>query len=224
MNKRAIVIGAGPSLNEYEHLELIAESNFEGYILVTDKALQFALEKGITPDKFPNYYVISAEDRKNVNEMFSNPIVKRYSEKINLLYFWKPKEIYPIAREFGFNLQLYEGYEFCLFGNSGGIAWFVAWNFLHCNTVILVGMDHSWGSNSSKYGIGPESELGKEFYTTGKNPFTNKIWICTPSFWYYREVFLYIASINTQIKTINCSESGSLYSKFIDFEKLEDVL
>ena len=41
----AIVIGAGPSVIEKNHLEIISNSNYEGTIICTDRMLQKCLKK-----------------------------------------------------------------------------------------------------------------------------------------------------------------------------------
>ena len=56
-NNSAIVIGRGPSIKKHKHLELLAESNYQGSIICTDGSLIGALEAGITPEKFPKFYV-----------------------------------------------------------------------------------------------------------------------------------------------------------------------
>ena len=55
----AIVIGAGPSIKKKKHLEMLAESNYQGNIVCTDRSLIPCLKAGITPDKFPNFTVVS---------------------------------------------------------------------------------------------------------------------------------------------------------------------
>ena len=52
--KPAIVIGAGPSLHKYKHLELLAQSEFyknkEGPIITTSHTVKDCLEAGVIPD------------------------------------------------------------------------------------------------------------------------------------------------------------------------------
>ena len=48
----AIVIGAGPSIRNNKHLELLAKSNYKGAIVCTDRMLIPCLKNGITPKNF----------------------------------------------------------------------------------------------------------------------------------------------------------------------------
>ena len=59
--KSAIVIGRGPSVKKKGHLELLAKSNFDGAIICCDGALINTLKAGVTPEKFPNFYVVSID-------------------------------------------------------------------------------------------------------------------------------------------------------------------
>ena len=54
-HKSAIVIGRGPSIKKKKHLEILAESNYNGAIICTDGNLINVLEHGVTPKKFPNW-------------------------------------------------------------------------------------------------------------------------------------------------------------------------
>jgi len=56
-NDSAIVIGRGPSLKKFNHLKLLANSKYDGNIVCTDGALKSVLESGVTPDKFPKFFV-----------------------------------------------------------------------------------------------------------------------------------------------------------------------
>ena len=63
-NNSAIVIGRGPSLKLHNHLEILAKSDYKGAIVCTDGALELVLKSGITPDKFPKFYVITIDPYK----------------------------------------------------------------------------------------------------------------------------------------------------------------
>ena len=49
----ALVIGGGPSVYENNQLKTLADSNYKGAILCTDRMLVPCLKNGITPEKFP---------------------------------------------------------------------------------------------------------------------------------------------------------------------------
>ena len=68
----AIIIGRGPSIKKKRHLELLLKSNYKGAIICTDGNLVNLLENGITPKKFPKFYVISVEPYKRIFKMYDN--------------------------------------------------------------------------------------------------------------------------------------------------------
>ena len=49
----AIVIGRGPSINKFEHLKLLAESNYQGNIVCSDGILSNALKAGYNISSLP---------------------------------------------------------------------------------------------------------------------------------------------------------------------------
>ena len=57
----AIVIGRGPSVKKKGHLEMLVKSNFNGAVVCCDGALITALKAGVTPERFPNFYVVTID-------------------------------------------------------------------------------------------------------------------------------------------------------------------
>ena len=52
-------------------MKLLANSKYDGNIVCTDGALKSVLEAGITPDKFPKFFVISVDpDRDLIPDFF----------------------------------------------------------------------------------------------------------------------------------------------------------
>jgi len=85
--KPSIVIGAGPSLKKHKHLEILAKSDFDGYVFVSDGILKKALRKGVTPDKFSNYWVGTVDgNRELIWKYYDDPLVDRYGDKIKGLF------------------------------------------------------------------------------------------------------------------------------------------
>ncbi len=175
-NRSAIVIGAGPSLHEQNHLKLLAKSNFKGSIICTDRILVPALKAGITPKKFPKFYVLTIDAAEKIKKFYDDDIVKKYGRKINGLFtiVTDPKTV-QIARKNGIRIH----WMHALFdysegkksfnqissliirsknpkhrlpgiqtgGNVGTSAWFIGWQILKCKTICLVGINHSWDKN-----------------------------------------------------------------------------
>lgn len=78
----AIVIGAGPSLYEKKHLELLSDSNYTGTILVTDRMLKPCLKKGITPDKFSKFFVLTIDPYMNTVNFYDDELISKYGKQI----------------------------------------------------------------------------------------------------------------------------------------------
>lgn len=74
----AIVVGAGPSVWERNHLKLLAESNYDGMIISTDRMLIPCLQHDIIPD-----LTITVDgNREKIVEWYNNSLVDEYGEKI----------------------------------------------------------------------------------------------------------------------------------------------
>ena len=81
----AIVIGAGPSLYEKNHLELLAESDYDGTILLTDRMLRRCLKKGITPDKFSKFFVLTIDPYLDTANFYDDQIIKKHGSSIKCI-------------------------------------------------------------------------------------------------------------------------------------------
>ncbi len=82
-NNSAIVIGRGPSINKHEHLKLLAESDYQGTIVCCDGKLADVLNAGVTPDKFPKFYVVTIDPYPAIKELYEHEIINSYGSKIN---------------------------------------------------------------------------------------------------------------------------------------------
>lgn len=169
----AIVIGRGPSVKKHRHLELIANSDYKGSIVCTDGALINALKAGVTPEKFPNFYVVTIEPRDVVKKFYDDEIVDQYGPKINGIFstISKPSNV-ERARQAGIKIHwLHSLFDYeagnksfnkiaglmvrsknhshglpaiQTGGNVGTSSWFVSWQILKCSTVALIGINHAW--------------------------------------------------------------------------------
>lgn len=172
----AIIIGRGPSVKEHRHLELLANSNYSGTIICTDGSLINALKMGITPKKFPSYFVVTIDAREEIKESYDDAIVDKYGSLIQGIFstFTNPLTI-KRARESGIKIHwLHTLFDYnegktsfnkisALMvraknhphglpaiqtgGNVGTSSWFVSWQLLKCTTVTLIGINHGWNEN-----------------------------------------------------------------------------
>jgi len=174
--KSAIVIGRGPSVKKKGHLEMLAKSNFNGAIICCDGALITTLKAGVTPDKFPNFYVTTIDPRQKIGEYYDDKIVDKYGDKIKGIFstIVKPTTIEK-ARKSGIKIHwLHSLFDYeegkksfnqisasmvraknhseglpaiQTGGNVGTSSWFIAWRILKCPTVALIGINHGWNED-----------------------------------------------------------------------------
>jgi len=172
-NNSAIVIGRGPSIKKHKHLELLAQSNYNGSIICTDGSLIGALKAGITPEKFPNFYVVTIDPYEIIEKFYDDPIITKFGSKINGVFstITNPKVV-DLARNAGIKIHwLHTLFDYDkgktsfnhissmmvraknhvnglpaiqTGGNVGTSSWFVAWRILKNNTVALIGINHGW--------------------------------------------------------------------------------
>lgn len=172
----SIIIGAGPSVKKNDHLKKIADSNYKGNIICTDRMLIPALRVGITPDRFPKYYVATIDGAEVLKRFYNDEIVKTYGPKITGIF---STVVHPLtvqlAREAGIKMHwihsLFDYNEgrksfnqmtavmvrankhtsglpaLQTGGNVGTSCWFIAWKILKSPSIALIGIDHSWDVN-----------------------------------------------------------------------------
>ena len=172
-NNLAVVIGRGPSIKKHGHLELLAQSNYNGSIVCTDGSLINVLKAGITPEKFPKFYVVTIDPYQFIEQHFDDPIIAKFGSKINGVFsiITHPKVV-SLARNAGIKIHwLHTLFDYNegkksfnhissmmvraknhvnglpaiqTGGNVGTSSWFVAWRILKNNTIALIGINHGW--------------------------------------------------------------------------------
>lgn len=196
--KPAIVIGAGPSLHKYNHLELIAQSAFyknkEGPILTTSHTVKDCLDQGVIPD-----YMILLDPEPVMLSHIDHDIVDRYADKIkgifaitthpDVLNRWKGDKFFfmpSVSEKTIPNVQaMMSGLfpmlnEMNALGNSGTFSWSIA-NFLECNPITLIGMDE---------GFLPDTPVEETpYYTAFKKSFDTREEIIQKCYRFYTHSF-----------------------------------
>jgi len=187
----AVIIGAGPSLKKNKHLELLANTDFRGSVICTDRILKSALESGVNPDKFPNFYVITIDGVESIKNFYEHEIISKFAKKIKGIFttIVHPNTVYA-AREKGIQIHwlhpLFDHSEgkksfnqisglivrakrngqglpaIQTGGNVGTSAWFVAWRLLHCSRIALIGIDHSWNEDEPIQSLLKHSNIPNE--------------------------------------------------------------
>ena len=174
----AIVIGRGPSLKKFHHLELLRESNYNGTIICCDGALIDTLKAGVTPEKFPNFIVSTIDTAPGIKRFYDHELVKKHGPKIKGIFsILTNSSVVEQARQCGIKIHwvhsLFDynegkksfNYISSLIiraknhlkglpaiqtgGNVGTSSWFAAWMILKCSTVALIGINHGWEEDDS---------------------------------------------------------------------------
>jgi hypothetical protein len=167
------VIGRGPSIKKFNHLELLKESDYNGSIICCDGALIDTLKAGVTPERFPNFYVATIDPIPQIKKFYDDEIVDKYGPKIKGAFtvISDPSAV-DRARRAGIKIHWFHSlfdYEegkksfnhisalmirarnhpnglpaIQTGGNVGTSSWFIAWKILKCSDVALIGLNHGW--------------------------------------------------------------------------------
>jgi hypothetical protein len=177
-NLPAIVIGRGPSINTHNHLKLLAESDYKGNIICCDGKLIDALKAGVTPSKFPNFFVTTIDPIPEVEQHYDDQIVNDFGPKIKGIFtVLTNPNVVNRARKAGIKIHwlhsLFDNNEgkksfnqisrlivraknhtnglpaIQTGGNVGTSSWFIGWKILKCSTIALIGINHGWEESDS---------------------------------------------------------------------------
>ena len=138
-----ILIGAGPSLYRKNHLELLADSKYDGLIMIPEIIAKKTLESGITPDKF-NISYFTLEENFDVSEFLNNEICLKYGFLIPVYCSKRtiPKSKDFIRKNFKELIEI-DRKEANETSNVGLFMLAVAFRELGINQICMIGMDHS---------------------------------------------------------------------------------
>lgn len=161
----AIVVGAGPSVFQNKHLKLLAESNYKGMIIATDKMLVPCLKEGIVPT-----VTVSVDGSPIISKFYQDPIVKEHGDKIKVIstltvnpivtqtiienggviYWFAPMfdiwtEEDSISKLIHFLTRTKYNEKGAPItqagGNAGATAWIITWELLKSSPIGLIGFD-----------------------------------------------------------------------------------
>lgn len=160
-----IVVGAGPSIWKHKHLEMLAESDFDGKVILCDRMTIPALKAGVTPEKF-DIYIVGVDGAPIIAKWYDDPIVDKYGpdlkvciitsthpdvrkrlEKAGAQIYWFNPIFDDWRRNESFTkLQLImtkseklpKGVpSMSALGHAGGCAWVMAHSLLRCSPICL---------------------------------------------------------------------------------------
>ncbi len=251
--KTALIIGAGPSLEEYRHLEMLAKSNYDGLVIATDRILISCLEKGVIPDM-----VVSLDGDFEVCEFLKHDLIKKHCGKMDMIFstvvdnttinMWPRKDnIYffnphldTMETDMSVSkamLQMTGKTVMHTGGNVGGASWFLA-VMLKKGTIGLIGMDLSYKDTKdiedlpsfpifSRMHEGNPDKIIKCF-RRDTHPFFKTVSIPDYMMDAYLEVFQsWTAAIHDAhgVMTVNCTGSGTIHpGKGIECMHFQDFL
>jgi len=169
----AIVIGAGPSLWKHKHLELLANSDFDGVLCVTDRMVIPCLKAGCIPDKYEMWIACGVDGAPIIKKWWDDPIVEKYGSEIKACIITSTHpEVVKVLRNNGVDIYWFnpifddwrdnESYTrlqlimtqsernpkgaaslSCL-GNSGSACWVLAHALLRRSPIALIGIDFGY--------------------------------------------------------------------------------
>jgi hypothetical protein len=222
---KAIVIGAGSTIYDKNHLETLSNSNFDGYVLPCDRILKYAIHHGVTPQKFPRYYtciinnLVEPSSRWHImNEFFNSETIKLYAKNIKCFL---STQVHSKQREylidmgmtiagyynqnekrnsgtFSDNCPLWE------FDDCGHVC-MALWNFakyqLHCSKIALLGVDLSHSEHDTKFYNGSVPSWNNQLTRTLK-----------------------LLEETKDVQTYNCTGGGRVYGNNIIGSTLKEFL
>lgn len=238
----ALVIGAGPSLYENKHLDILAEQGFNGKIFAVSKVLKDILEHGIVPD-YATFLDAAEEDTSFID----HDIVDEHADEITALM---SVNIHPTTVErWRGKRRFYMGYigedaipnishtiflltkavNISTCGNTGSAGWSLA-AFLGHNPIVLIGMDLGWKNKEQVHEYYPSIPKGQLEERLGVKRYRHPVFNTTlvdRVFDVYREAFLsWIKTLKKTmgLETWNCTGGGILYAKGVRCIPFEQAL
>jgi len=161
-NKRALVIGAGPSLYRNNHLKILADQGFDGIIFAADRVLKDCLDVGVVPD-----YILTLDGSEKILNYIDYDIVDQYSDRIcaimcitthpsvlkrwnGEIYFFSNSVDETTVPNVGHMLHLlFKKTELFTAGHASSIGWSVA-HTIGCREIGLIGLDLSYPADVPK--------------------------------------------------------------------------
>uniref|UniRef100_A0A6M3J4S2 6-hydroxymethylpterin diphosphokinase MptE-like domain-containing protein n=1 Tax=viral metagenome TaxID=1070528 RepID=A0A6M3J4S2_9ZZZZ len=241
-----LVIGAGPSLEREKHLDLLAESNWKYPIISTDRTLVPLLERGIVPD-----LVGSVDGHPIISKFYDGELVDKYADRLKAVLpitihpntaKFKGEKYWYVPRMDDFDvdgwISLTKSLQHMVWKSvlvTGGCAGTFCWNlglYLHCNPLILIGMDLSYDTTDYKQTIyynallnyykGDEKQV-EQAIQKGYNPIYRRHYLIDPVFQTYHAFMMnYINQVD--VTTVNCTEGGSVFGGKVLCSNFREVL
>jgi hypothetical protein len=262
----AVVIGRGPSLKKHNHLEMLAKSSIDATIVCSDGALISTLKAGVTPDKFQNFFVATIDPREDTRKFYDDKIVDSFGHKIKGIFATvsnpdtverarlagiKPYWIHTLV-DYNEGKKSFNNISAIMTrakkhvdglpaiqtgGNVGTSAWFISWQILKCQNVVLLGINHGWEEDdpldkimthnytNKLLDIDTNSVTFRKLFPKVYNPYFDCHVILDPIFQYYSSAFKeFIERAPSWVKTVNATEGGAIFGNRIDCIRFGEFL
>lgn len=242
--RRALCIGAGPSLDRYQHLDRLAQARGDGnrdVLVATDRVLKPCLERGIVPD-----VVVTVDGDPVITRFFDHPLVKehlpeidvvttvitnpktlRYLKKARGLYFfipWMPPKYLPNMNTFFFQQLTGRISIMDALGHCGGTAYITA-GVLGVKDIGLIGCDCGFLKTTKLKDTpyfrailekcGGDIARTHQYYTHYYHQcYGNEKFLTDLVFKGYAAALLAAIAQNKRQRTFNATEGGVLCAKF----------
>ena len=230
--KSAVVIGGGPSLKKFNHLEVLARSGYKGTVFCCDKEFKSALAKGVNVDYVVNLdsspitvpfidHVYAPNTGLILTSMAHPDIRRAWQGKA----YWFVDDLSTCDHEFSIaqGLAIVARKSWASSGaNVGSACINMAWFSEHA-PICLIGMDMGCDVieplESTPYWEGHVRDFGgvenaRKAYMKGHNPFFgNDFWIDWIFEIYRNETLNRIRHFKMNV--VNCSGQGSLFGENI---------
>lgn len=245
VNKPALIVAGGPSVEKYGHLDLLQKYGFNGDIICTDSMVEKLLNKGVIPK-----YMNLMDSSDSMLSMINKDIIHKYSDRLTGLFS-------TVTHPDVVNCFKGKKYFYNAFVNQLSYMFFLMNNTMQINTggnigsssiilaailgyrpIIFIGMDlsfetfdkmkeyysNAYSSHHNPMNIQKNWEISN--YKRERNPVYNKEYWIESVFEAYRNSTLNIMTeiASKKISLINCSEQGSLFADYIHQVKFEDYL
>ena len=247
-NKRALVIGAGPSLHRNKHLELLADQGFDGIIFAADRVLVDCLNVGVIPD-----YIMTLDGSEKILDYIDHDIVDQYSDRVAAIMcitthpsvvqrwngniFWFSNSLdETIVPNVGHVMHLLlNKTELFTAGHASSIGWSVA-HTIGCKEIGLIGLDLSYPADMPKKDTwyydryleaynGNVEEIEKLYKTYHHTVFGTDCYY-DPVFANYLLCSLahFAAAFSAGARVVNCTEGGALEGEGFECMKFSEWL
>jgi len=198
--KKALIIGAGPSLKI--NIQELQKSKWKGPLFATDRALHLCLEEGLVPD-----YVVTLEE-EHLEKHFEHEIIKEYADQVMGLTSEKTyKSTKTQMRKMGLTVQGVGTHKQIHSTSNCGlfIMMILSYDF-KCKDVYMIGMDHSFERGRTIQDTHPEC-------TMEKNPYDGYEYCVHPlhSHWRYNFIDRMGLPDYKQVRVTNCTGRGVLF-------------